>query len=158
MGSAYSWCLTIENRNPSLEEMIFDAANSSPDFSDCEPEFQNWMWFRWTPEVKWWAGDFVIQLSKQIRDTVFRLEASGDQHFVWFYLNGEILDEKEIWNNPQFPSRPLFKKKMSEAKINREKVRQQREEVRAKAEKERLQKEIETLKTKQADLERKLAG
>lgn len=158
MGSSYSWRLTIENRNPSLEQSIFDAANSMKAFSGPrDPKIQNWMWFLWSPEVKWWAVDFVQELSKQFRETVFRLECHGDANFNAFFLNGEFLDERQIWQNPPFPSRPLLKKKLAEAKIAAENARKLREEQSAKAEKELMQKELETLKAKQRELENKLA-
>lgn len=158
MGSSYSWRLTIENRNPSLEQSICDTANCMKDFSDPrDPKFQNWMWFRWTPEVKWWALDFVQELSKQFPETVFRLQCQGDSNFISFFLNGEALDERHIWQNPPFPSRTLFRKKLAEAKIASENAHKLREEAAAKAEKERMQNELETLKAKQRELENKLA-
>lgn len=156
MGSSYSWRLTIENR-ALLEQSISTVANNMPEFLNSSPQFQNWMWFRWTPEVKWWAVDFVQELSKQFPETVFRLQCQGDSNFVSFFLNGEVLDERQIWQNPPFPSRPLFKKKLAEAKIAAENARKLREEQSAKAEKERMQKELETLKAKQRELENKLA-
>lgn len=156
MGSSYSWRLTIENRIL-LEENIARVANNMPEFLNSSSEFKNWMWFRWTPEVKWWAVDFVQELSKQFPETVFRLQCQGDSNFISFFLNGEVLDERQIWQNPPFPSRTLFRKKLAEAKIASENAHKLREEAAAKAEKERMQKELETLKAKQRELENKLA-
>ena len=79
-------------------------------------------------------------------------------NFTYFFYKGQALTESEIWERPTFPSRPLFKKKLTEAKVNRAKTKQLREEAAAKAEKERLEKEIQTLKSKQKELEKRLAG
>lgn len=157
MGSYIAWKLDADTTGG--EQFIIDTANAHPEFKNEKdgPKFENFMWRKWSPEVKWWAPDFVEQLSKNI-DVILRLEAKGDENFTWFFYKGEALTESEIWERPTFPSRPLFKKKLTEAKVNREKAKQLRQEAAAKAEKERLEKEIQTLKSKQKELEKRLAG
>ena len=159
MGSAYSWKLTIESEHPEAHRLIIGEANQMKDFSgNGEPKFQDWFWFRWSPESKWWAGDFVQELSKKFTQTIFRLDCTGDSHFTWFFLNGNMLSENEIWEIPRFPTRPLFKKKFEQAKVNRAEAKRIQDEKYAKAEKEKLEKQISELKVKQQELEKKLAG
>ena len=158
MGSGYSWRLTVEDRTPDFHQRIISVANGMKDFSDAlEPRFENWLWFRWTPEVKWSAEDFVNQLSKKFPEVVFRLECGGDEHFNSFIMNGDTLDEKEIWKNPPFPSHVLFKKKAKEAKIKRLERQRLQQETALKYEKQRMKNELEILKGKQKILERQLA-
>ena len=157
MGSYIAWKLDADVMGG--EQFIIDTANAHPEFKNEKdgPKFENFMWCKWSPEVKWWAPEFVADLSKNI-DVIFRLDAKGDENFTWFFYKGQTLTESEIWERPTFPSRPLFKKKMQEAKVNREKAKQLREEAAKKAETERLQKEIDALKNKQKELEKRLAG
>jgi hypothetical protein len=159
MGSAYSWKLSIENNTQSVHDMIIFAANQMKDFcGNGEPKFQDWLWFRWSPESKWWAGDFVQELSKKFPETIFRLDCTGDDNFTWFFLNGSMLSESEIWEIPRFPTRPLFKKKYEQAKVKRAEAKRIQDEKFAKAEKEKLEKQINELKAKQQELEKRLAG
>jgi hypothetical protein len=157
MGSYIAWKLDADTTGG--EQFLIETANAHPEFKNEKdgPKFENFMWRKWSPEVKWWAPDFVADLSKNI-DVIFRLDAKGDENFTYFFYKGQTLTESEIWERPTFPSRPLFKKKLTEAKVNRAKAKQLREEAAAKAEKERLEKEIETLKAKQHQLEKRLAG
>ena len=157
MGSYIAWKLDADMTGG--EQFLVETANAHRAFKDEKdgPKFQDFMWRKWSPEVKWWAPEFVAELSKNI-DVIFRLDARGDDNFTWFFYKGQTLSESEIWEKPTFPSRPLFKKKMGEAKVNRAKAKQLREEAAAKAEKERLEKEIEALKVKQQQLEKRLAG
>jgi hypothetical protein len=157
MGSYIAWKLDADIH--SGEKFIIDASNDHPEFKNEKdgPKFENFMWRKWSPEVKWWALQFVADISKNI-DVVFRLDAKGDENYTWFFYKGEMLGETEIWERPQFPTRPLFKKKVSQAKVNREKAKQLREEAAKKAETERLQKEIDALKNKQKELKKRLTG
>lgn len=157
MGSYIAWKLDADCDS---DQFIIDTANAHKEFNEAEGKpnaFQNFMWRKWSPEVKWWAPEFVADLSKKI-EVIFRLDARGDENFTWFFYKGEALNESEIWEKPPFPSRPLFKKKIVEAKVKRQKARQVLEEAKAKAEKDRLEKEIQTLKAKQQELEKRLAG
>lgn len=157
MGSYIAWKLDADVTGG--EQFIIDTANAHPDFKNEKdgPKFENFMWRKWSPEVKWWAPQFVAELSKNI-DVIFRLDAKGDENFTYFFYKGEALTESEIWEKPTFPSRPLFKKKAAEAVVSREKQRIANEAARASAEKQRLEKEIQTLKAKQQQLEKQLAG
>jgi len=157
MGSNIAWKLDADVTGG--ENFIIDTANAHPEFKNEKdgPKFENFMWRKWSPEVKWWAPQFVAELSKNI-DVIFRLDAKGDENFTYFFYKGEALTESEIWEKPTFPSRPLFKKKLTEAKVNREKQRIANEAARVAAEKQRLEREIQTLKSKQAELEKQLAG
>jgi hypothetical protein len=158
MGSYIAWKLDADI-SVGGEQHIINTANAHREFKEDKdsPKFENFMWRKWTPEVKWWAPEFVADLSKNI-DVVFRLDAKGDENFTLFFYKGQVLSEGDIWERPTFPSRPLFKKKVSQAKVNREKAKQLREEAAKKAETERLQKEIDALKNKQKELEKRLTG
>ena len=153
MGSSYAWKLDADTND---EQFIIDAANAHPEFKD-DKNFKDFMWRHFSSETKWWAFDFVKDLSKNI-DVVFRLDATGDVHYTTFIYKGEVLNEEDIWERPKFPSRPLFKKKLSETRTKRAIAEQQRKAAAAKAEKDRLEKEIQTLKVKQQELEKRLAG
>jgi hypothetical protein len=155
MGTYTAWKLDADI-SVGGEQHIINTANAHKEFKD-GPKFENFMWHKWSPEVKWWAPEFVAELSKNI-DVVFRLDAKGEENFTWFFYKGSVLSESEIWEKPTFPSRPLFKKKFSEAVVNREKQRIANEAARVAAEKQRLEKEIQTLKAKQQQLEKQLAG
>lgn len=154
MGSCHSWMLTIEHPAPDLNNLIIKAASKMKDFSyPGEPSFQDFIWFKRSPEIKWLALDFSSQLSKQFPEVVFRLDCEGDSTFTLFFLNGENLDEGYIWRNPRFPSLPLFNEKLKEHKkdlLEKERVLLERELA---ATQERMSKEIERLKAKQKELE-----
>jgi hypothetical protein len=156
MGTYIAWKLDADISAGGGEQLIIDTANAHKEFKDGS-KFENFMWHKWSPEVKWWAPDFVAELSKSI-DVIFRLDARGEENFTWFFHKGSILSESEIWEKPTFPSRPLFKKKAAEAVVNREKQRIANEAARAAAEKQRLEREIQALKAKQQKLEKQLAG
>lgn len=158
MGSYIAWKLDADMTGG--EQFLVETANAHNEFKEAEGKphaFQNFMWRKWSPEVKWWAPEFVADLSKKV-DVIFRLDARGDENFTWFFYKGQVLNESEIWEKPVFPSRPLFKKKAAEAVVKRQKAKFEQEQTRVAAEKARLEKEIELLNSKQKDLERKLAG
>jgi hypothetical protein len=156
MGTACSWKLTADC-SPAGENLIVDVANSFLLETGDDSKIERFMWKRWSNETKWWAPDFVKKLSEKF-DIVFKLEARGDEHFTWFFHKGNILSEEEVWERPQFPSRPLFKKRLEVARVKRVEAKRLQESTRAKAEKEKLEKQINELKAKQQELERKLAG
>jgi hypothetical protein len=156
MGTACSWKLTADC-SPAGENFIVDVANSVLLETGDDSKIEHFMWKQWSTETKWWAPDFVKKLSEKF-DIVFKLEARGDEHFTWFFLKGNILSEEEVWERPQFPSRPLFKKRLEVARVKRVEAKRLQESTRAKAEKEKLEKQINELKAKQQELERKLAG
>lgn len=149
MGSHHSWKLTVENKTPSLEEAI-------KTFLKRETTTFNEIWFKWCAESKWWALDYAVEISKHVRGIVFRLDCQGDSNFTTFILDGEFLDERNIWEIPRFPSRPLFKKKLAELKVDREKRALAEEQTKLKLEKERLEKEINALVQKQIALNAKM--
>lgn len=157
MGSYIAWKLDADMTGG--EQFLVETANAHSAFKDEKdgPKFENFMWRKWSPEVKWWPPEFVADLSKNV-DVIFRLDARGDENFTWFFYKGQVLNESEIWEKPVFPSRPLFKKKAAEAVVKRQKAKFEQEQARVAAEKARLEKEIELLKSKQKVLERKLAG
>jgi hypothetical protein len=156
MGTACSWKLTADC-SPAGENLIVDIANNILLETGDDSKIEQFMWKRWSSETKWWAPDFVKNLSEKV-DVVFRLEARGDEHFTWFFHKGNILSEEEVWERPQFPSRPLFKKRLEAARIKRVEAKRLQESTRVKAEKEKLERQINELKAKQQELERKLAG
>lgn len=155
MDSYNAWKLTIEETDARARQLIIDTANGTKDFADGS-KIEDFMWFRWSQEVKWWAGDFVRGLSKKFPETIFRLDCRGEDTFTWFFLDGAILSESEIWTNPSFPSRRLFKKKFQEATRKRAEQKRIHDEQFAKAEKEKLERQIADLKAKQQELENKL--
>jgi hypothetical protein len=155
MGSYNSWKLTIEETDIRARQLIIDTANGMKDFTD-GPKIEDFMWFRWSEEVKWWASEFTAGLSKEFPETIFRLDCRGDDNFTWFFLDGAILSESDIWTNPRFPSRPLFKKKLQETALKRAEQKRIHDEKVAKAEKEKLEKQLAELKAKQQELEDKL--
>lgn len=154
MGSSYAWKLDADIHCG--EQFIIDTANAHPEFKD-DKNFKDFMWRHFSPETKWWALQFVADISKNI-NAIFRLDATGDAHFTCFIYKGEILNEEDIWDRPKFPSRPLFKKKLSETKTKIAIAEQQRKAAAEKAAKERIEKELEALKMKQQELEKRLAG
>ena len=156
MGSYISWKLTADC-DVGGEQFIISTANSLLKESGDDSKIEQFMWNRWSDDTKWWAPEFVQKLSQGL-DLVFKLEATGDEHFTWFFYKGNILSDNEIWERPQFPSRPLFKKRLEVAKVKRVEAKRLQEEQRVKAEKERLEKQISDLKMKQKELERKLAS
>lgn len=155
MGSSNAWKLTIEETDIRVRKLIIDTANGMKDFTD-GPKIEEFMWFRWSPEVKWWAGEFTSGLSKKFPETIFRLDCRGDDNFTWFFLDGAILSDTDIWVLPRFPSRPLFKKKLQEITQRRAEQKRIDDEKNAKAEKEKLEKQLAELRAKQQELEDKL--
>lgn len=155
MGSYIAWKLDADIIG--AEQFIIDSANNHREFKDDKdsPRFQDFIWRKWTPEVKWWAPEFVADLSKNI-DVVFRLDAKGDENFTWFFYKGQVLSEGDIWERPTFPSRPLFKKKAQEAKMKRAEKARIDAEKKAAAEKEKMQKELESLRQREKELVGKL--
>ena len=154
MGTACAWKLSADCVS---DQVIIDIANNMLLESGDDSKIEQFMWKRWSHETKWWAPEFVKKLSEKF-DVVFKLEATGDEHFTWFFHKGNILSEDEVWERPQFPSRPLFKKRLEVAKVKRAEARRLQEENRAKAEKLNLEKKIAELKAKQEELQKKLAG
>lgn len=157
MGTACSWKLTADC-DVAAENLIFETAKQiDKDFSDSETTFEKFMWKCWSYETKWWAPDFVQKLSQKI-DVIFKLEATGDEHFTWYFHKGNILSEEEIWERPQFPSRPLFKKRLEVAIQKRAEQKRLREQQHAQTEKQKLENQLADLKAKQEELEKKLAS
>ena len=156
MGSYVSWKLTADC-DVGGEQFIISTANSLLKESGDDSKIEQFMWKQWSNETKWWAPEFVQKLSGKF-DVVFKLEATGDEHFTWFFHKGCFLTEDEVWERPQFPSRPLFKKRLEIARVKRVEAKRLQEEQRVKAEKEKLEKQIAELKAKQEELQKKLAG
>lgn len=155
MGSNIAWKLDADV-DVSTSQYIIESANSHQAFAQSK-DFDRFMWRRWSGETKWWAPDFVMDISKNI-DAIFRLDARGDDNFVCFFYKGQMLDESEIWERPSFPSRPLFKKKLDEAKVKRAQREIANREAKIVAERNRMQQELESLKDKQKKIEQKLAA
>lgn len=152
MGSYISWKLDADT-DIHGEKQILEIANSHQEFS--KDPIQGYMWRKWSRETKWWAVEFATWLSKQV-DVVFKLEARGDHNFTWFIYKGNILSEEEVFSNPRFPSRPLFKKKIGTALAERERRKQAQEQERLKKEKETIQRKLEELEKEQAELKKRL--
>ena len=156
MGSYISWKLTADC-DVGGEQFIISTANSLLKESGDDSKIEQFMWNRWSDDTKWWAPEFVQKLSQGL-DLVFKLEATGDEHFTWYFHKGNILSEDEVWERPPFPSRPLFKKRFQIAKVKRDEAKRLQQEQFAKAEKQKLEKQIADLKAKQEELQKKLAG
>jgi hypothetical protein len=154
MGTACSWKLTADN-TMGTDPFITETANSILLETGDDSKIEHFMWKRWSDETKWWAPDFVKKLSEKV-DVVFRLEARGDEHFTWFFHKGNILSEEEVWERPQFPSRPLFKKRLEVARVKRVEAKRLQESTRAKAEQEKMKKELEALRQREQELLSKL--
>lgn len=155
MGTSCSWKLDADY-HAANDPFIIQTANSILLENGDDSKIENFMWKRWSHETKWWAPDFVQKLSQKI-DLVFKLQATGDENFTWYFYKGSILSEEEIWERPKFPSRPVFKKRLTIATQKRAEQKRLRDEAYAKAEKEKLEKQIAELKAKQEQLQRRLA-
>jgi hypothetical protein len=125
--------------------------NSS--FTEKDP-IQNYCWDKWSPEDKWFPN-FMTDLSKEFKDTIFLLKVAGGYSYTEYYLNGENLSEDIIFPR-YYPTIKQFsealvrhKKELSEKEI---KLAEQRKQQEAIADRERL----EFLKKEAAALEAKL--
>jgi hypothetical protein len=156
MGSYSIWRLSADTTDTHTEQLIIAAGCKLPDFVTAGSKFSTYIWKQWTNETKWIPFDSITQLSKDL-DVVFRLEQRADWgNEVYFYYKGECLEEKQIWKNPQFPTRPLFQKKRKQLDAEQKLAREKLEKDNILKEKQKVEAELEQLKKRQAELEEKL--
>ena len=158
MGSHYSFCIDIADQNHTLEAQIAAVANALTDFRQ-DGNFVAWCWRRFSPESKWSGGhDVTVALSKAFPEVIFRVQCRGDVSYTAFVLNGNTLYDNEVFVTPPFPSRPLFRRQLTNKLARQQKAdveRKQAEE--AKRHKDALD-ELERLRKRTAELEAQLVS
>jgi hypothetical protein len=158
MGSHYSFCIDIADQNHTLEAQIAAVANARTDFSqDCN--FVAWCWRRFSPETKWSGGhDVTVALSKAFPEVIFRVQCRGDANYTAFILNGNTLYDDEVFVTPPFPSRPLFRRQLTNKLARQQKAEVERKQAEeARRHKDALD-ELERLRKRTAELEAQLVS
>ena len=65
-------------------------------------------WRGWCEETKWWPDDMMRELSKALPDVLFRIDLSGQAFGIYYVLDGNEVDDEDIFPKPLFPTKKQF--------------------------------------------------
>lgn len=155
MGSYCRTKITCNVDSDHGKKAIVDYANSLDDFRSSKIE--DWCWEQFCESTKWRADNVLKLLSINFKDVIFRQDVTGEYNYVQFWMNGESLDYEDVMpKNPEFPSRPRFKKALDERAAKQEEAKLKKAAADAAAHQKLLEKQLaeaqETIKKTEASL------
>lgn len=120
MGSYCEYYVNAQNVTGELEKEILAAANELEYKSDDDGlTFETHCWRRWSESSKWGAEDLVSFLSKKFPKVIFLVKMRGDYTGNTYYIDGDSLDETEIWRTIRYPTPKEFKTALADKDTRR---------------------------------------